>query len=93
MITAIVHIQTDTSLIPETAQELAAFPEVETVYSVTGEWDLIAIVRVAEHEALADVISDRLSKVQGVAETSTNIAFRTYSDADLDQAYDLGLGD
>jgi hypothetical protein len=50
-------------------------------------------VRVREHEALADVIADRISKVKGVRGTKTFIAFRTYSRHDLESAFDLGLDD
>lgn len=93
MITAIVHIDADPGLIPEIAAEVAEIPGVSEVYSVTGEVDLIALVRVKEHEQLADVIADRVSKVSGVLRTQTYIAFRTYSSQDLDTAFDLGLAD
>lgn len=91
MITAIVHIDTDAALIPEVAQQVAELPEVSEVYSVTGEVDLIAVVRVREHEQLADVIADRISKVEGVQHTQTYIAFRTYTRHDLDAAFALGV--
>ena len=90
MITAIVHIDTDASMIPEVAERVAELPEVSEVYSVTGEIDLIAMVRVHEHEHLADVIADAISKVDGVLRTQTYIAFRTYSRHDLDAAFALG---
>ncbi|MBB5831627.1 DNA-binding Lrp family transcriptional regulator [Brachybacterium aquaticum] len=53
--------------------------------------DLIAVVRVKAHEDLAGVIADHLSKVEGVLDTTTNIAFKTYSKRDLDAAFDPGL--
>lgn len=93
MITAIVSIVTDSARIPEVAQEIAELDGVDTVYSVTGQVDLVAIVRVRRHEDLADVIADRVSKVEGVLDTSTNIAFRTYSASDLGAAFDLGSED
>lgn len=93
MITAIVLIDTDPARIPEIAAQVAEIPGVSEVYSVTGEVDLVAMVRVREHERLADVIADRLSKVDGVLRTRTYIAFRAYSEHDLEQAFDLGLGD
>jgi DNA-binding Lrp family transcriptional regulator len=93
MITAIVHIDTDPARIPQIAAEVAEVPGVTEVYSVTGEVDLIAMVRVREHTQLADVIADRLSKVEGILRTQTYIAFRTYSSHDLDEAFDLGLAD
>lgn len=91
MFTAIVMISTDPHRIPEVAQEISELPGISEVYSVTGEWDLIALVRVRRHEDLADVIADRLSKVPGVQETVTQIAFRTYSRHDLEEAFSLGI--
>ncbi|WP_309072262.1 Lrp/AsnC ligand binding domain-containing protein [Arthrobacter sp.] len=91
MVTAFVLIQTDASRIPESAQEISEIDGISEVYSVTGEWDLIAVARVTKHEDLADVIADRLSKVQGVQATTTQIAFRAYSQHDLDAAFALGF--
>lgn len=91
MITAIVSIVVDPSRIPEVAQSVVDIDGVEQVYSVTGDVDLIAVVRVKAHEDLAGVIADHLSKVEGVLDTTTNIAFKTYSKRDLDAAFDLGL--
>ena len=91
MITAIVLVETTVERIPEVAEALAELDGVSEVYSVTGDVDLIAIVRVREHEHLADVIADRLSKVDGVRSTRTYVAFRTYSRHDLDAAFALGF--
>lgn len=66
MVTAFVLIKTDAARIPETAEEISAIEGISEVYSVTGEWDLIAVARVHRHEDLADVIADRLSKVPAV---------------------------
>jgi DNA-binding Lrp family transcriptional regulator len=91
MITAIVLVNADVDKIPEVAQAIADLDGVTEVYSVTGDADLIAMVRVREHEELADVIADRLNKVPGVLSTSTHIAFRAYSSHDLEAAFSLGL--
>ena len=91
MITAIVLISADVNRIPEVAQEIANLPGVTEVYSVAGDADLIAMVRVRQHEQLADVIADRLNKVPGVTGTATHIAFRTYSQHDLEAAFSLGI--
>ncbi|GII98034.1 AsnC-like helix-turn-helix protein [Sediminihabitans luteus] len=93
MLTAIVLIDTDPDRIPEVASEVAAIDGVSEVYSVTGKADLVAMIRVREHHEFADVIADRLSKVRGVVRTETFIAFRAYSDVDLEQAFALGLDD
>ena len=91
MITAIVLIHVEADRIPEVAEAIAALEGVSEVYSVTGDADLIAMVRVRHHEDLADVIADRLSKVGGIRRTETHIAFRTYSRHDLESAFSLGL--
>ncbi len=91
MVTAIVMIKTDVDRIPEVAQEVSALDGVSEAYSVTGEWNLIAIVRVHAHEELAEVIPGHLNKIPGVLSTETHIAFRAYSTHDLEAAFSLGL--
>lgn len=91
MITAIVFIQAAVDRIPEVAEEIAQLKGVSEVYSVTGEIDLIALVRVRAHEEIADVVADRLNKVDGVLATETHVAFRAYSQHDLEAAFALGL--
>lgn len=91
MISAIVLIKAEVARIPEAAQEIAGIAGITEVYSVTGDVDLVAVARVSRHEEFADVIADRLNKVPGVLETTTHIAFRTYSSSDLDAAFALGL--
>jgi DNA-binding Lrp family transcriptional regulator len=93
MITAIVLIKAEIHRIPEVAEIIAQIPAVSEVYSITGDYDLVAIVRVREHDELADVIPGGLNKVEGVAATETHIAFRTYSRHDLDAAFSIGLAD
>jgi DNA-binding Lrp family transcriptional regulator len=91
VITAIVLVHTAADRIPETAQAIADLDGVAEVYSCAGDVDLVAIVRVAEHEQLADVIAGRLSKVEGVRRTDTHIAFRSYSRADTEATFAVGL--
>ncbi len=90
MVTAIVLIKADVARIPETAQAIAQIKEVSEVYSVTGEFDLVAMVRVRGHDELGDVIPGTLNRVPGVTHTETHIAFRTYSRHDLDAAFSIG---
>jgi DNA-binding Lrp family transcriptional regulator len=90
MVTAIVLIRADIQRIPEVAEAIAQMPEVSEVYSVTGGFDLVAIVRVRAHDELADVIPGRLNKVAGVTHTETHVAFRAYSRHDLEAAFSLG---
>lgn len=93
MITAIVLIKADVARIPEVAEAIAELAGVSEVYSVTGEFDLVAMVRVHAHDELADVIPGRLNKVPGVAHTETHVAFRAYSQHDLEAAFSLGFED
>lgn len=93
VITAIVLIKTDVARIPEVAETVAALDGVSEVYSITGEYDLVAMVRVRRHEELAEVIPGRLNKVPGIAQTETHIAFQTYSQHDLEAAFSIGLPD
>ena len=93
MVTAIVLIKAEIQHIPEVAQVIAEIPAVSEVYSVTGDFDLVAIVRVRAHDELADVIPGGLNRVPGVTATQTHIAFRTYSRHDLEAAFSLGLAD
>jgi DNA-binding Lrp family transcriptional regulator len=91
MITAIVLIKAEVSRIPEVAEELVKLDGVSEVYSITGDHDLVAMVRVHRHEELAEVIPGHLNKIDGVVHTDTHIAFRTYSRHDLDAVFSLGL--
>ncbi|MGP9693695.1 Lrp/AsnC family transcriptional regulator [Brachybacterium sp. AOP25-B2-12] len=90
MITAIVSIIVRSDSIPEVARAVAGLDGVQTVYSVTGDVDLVAIVTVRRHDELARVIADAIGKVDGVLDTSTNIAFETYSAQDLGEGFSLG---
>jgi DNA-binding Lrp family transcriptional regulator len=90
VVTAIVLVKTDVARIPETCEAIAQIPQVSEVYSVTGEFDLVAMVRVRTHEELNDVIPGTLNKVAGVTHTETHIAFRTYSRYDLEAAFAIG---
>ncbi len=91
MITAIVMISAAVDSIPEVAERIAALDGVSEVYSVAGDVDLVAMVRVRRHEQLHDVIAGRLNKVEGVIATSTLIAFQAYSRHDLEATFSLGL--
>nr|WP_230416125.1 Lrp/AsnC ligand binding domain-containing protein [Micromonospora tarapacensis] len=82
-----------TDSIPEVAEALADLPGVSEVYSVAGHVDLIAMVRVREFDEIAQVIAGSISKVPGVLDTESHIAFRAYSRHDLEEAFAIGLGD
>ena len=91
MATAIVLIKAETNRIPDLADQIAEMSGIEEVFSVAGRYDLVAIVKVARNEDLADVISDQMRRLEGIVETETMIAFRTYSRKELEAGFELGL--
>ncbi|MFC4051331.1 Lrp/AsnC family transcriptional regulator [Actinomadura syzygii] len=93
MVTAIVFVKADVARIHEVAETIAAVDGVSEVYSITGDHDLMAMVRVRRNEDLNDIIPGRINKIPGIVGTETHIAFRTYSQHDLEQAFALGLPD
>ena len=91
MVTAVVLIQCDIDTIVDAAPAIAEIEGVTEVYSVAGEWDLVAICRVANHEDLARVIPGGVGKVQGVVRTETLIAFQVHSRHDLEAMFAVGF--
>ena len=88
---AVVLIQCEIDAIPEAAQAIADIEGVSEVYSVAGEFDLIAIVRVPNHEDLAQTIPDGIAKVAGLKRTETLISFQVYSRHDLERLFSIGF--
>jgi len=91
MITTIVLIKVDPASITRAARRLAGLDGVTEVYSVSGEWDLVAIVRVSEFDEIARVVTEQFSQIEGLTRTQTLTAFRAYSKGDLEQAWDIGV--
>ncbi len=89
MVAAVVLIRAERDSIPTAARKVAEIDGVAEVYSVSGEWDLVAIVRVDEWEKIADVVTDGIARTPGLERTETLIAFRVYSKEDLDAAYEM----
>lgn len=93
MVTAIVLITTERDRVRETAQEMLKVEGVTEVYSVTGEYDLVAMVRISEFEKLDAIVPGQLAQVPGVERTETLVAFQCYSNYDLDRMWSLGFGE
>ena len=91
MVNAVVLVACEIDGIPEAAQAIAAIEGVSEVYSVAGGYDLVAVVRVPNHDDLARVIPGGLAKVAGVVRTETLIAFQVYSKHDLEAMFSLGF--
>ena len=91
VVTAIVLIEAERSAIAKLGAALADVPGVAEAYSVTGEFDFVAILRVKNHEEIADIVTSRLSQVPGIVKTHTHVAFKVYSKHDLEAMFSVGL--
>lgn len=91
MVTAIILINVEQGHVAEVAEKLIQLPGIAETYSVAGSYDLVAIARVHQHEALADLVALHLQKIPGITSTNTLIAFRAYSQRDLAAMWDIGF--
>ncbi|MFP3901183.1 MAG: Lrp/AsnC family transcriptional regulator [Acidimicrobiia bacterium] len=89
MLTAFVMIHAEPDRIADLGSEIAEVDGVAEVYSVTGDPDLVAVVRVRQHEQLADVVTRRIATLDGIVHTTTMIAFQAYSQHDLESMWGL----
>lgn len=83
MISAVVLIEAEPAAIATLAEQLVEIDRVSEVYSVTGEFDLVVMLRVREHEELAEVVTGKIALLEGIRATHSMVAFRTYRDADF----------
>ncbi len=90
MITAIILIHTAKGRTPEVAQALVDTPGITEAYSVAGEYDLVAMARVQQHEDLSDLVTGRVQQIPGIEATNTLIAFKAFSKRDLEALFDVG---
>jgi DNA-binding Lrp family transcriptional regulator len=90
MTNAVVLIEAERAALSTLGAELADIEGVAEAYSVTGQWDFVAIVRVPDHEQLADVVTGEISSLSGVARTQTMVAFAAYSRHDLEALFSIG---
>ena len=93
MVTALVLIHAEGERVDEVAQKLIEYPGVSEVYSIAGEWDLAAVLRVSRNEEVADLVTHRILRTPGVEETETLIAFKAYSRHDLERIFSIGFGE
>ena len=90
MLSAFVLIDAEPARVASLAAELADVEGVAEVYSVAGECDIVAIVRVRHQDEFADVVTGRIASLEGIVATRTMVAFKAFSVRDLDTLWDLG---
>ena len=91
MVSAVVLLKTHRGLINEVAAQLAELDGISEVFSVGGRYDPVAILRVRDNETMADLVTEHMLKVDGIAESETLLAFRAFSRHDLESMFSLGL--
>lgn len=91
MITALVMLNVEPGRVGSLAGELLEIDGVTEVYSVAGPYDLVAIVRVREHEQLSDLVTERIAARPGIVSSETLVAFRAFAKRDLGQMWDIGI--
>lgn len=91
MLTAVILVKSTREALTSLGPKLADVAGISEVYTVTGEWDFVALVRVREHEELADVVMKRLTRLDGIERTQTMVAFQQFSAHDLESMFGLGL--
>jgi DNA-binding Lrp family transcriptional regulator len=91
MITAFALMSVEPGRVKAIAETLLEIDGVTEVYSVAGPYDLVAVLRVREHEALSDLVTERIANLEGIEQTETLIAFRAFSKRDLGVLWDIGI--
>jgi DNA-binding Lrp family transcriptional regulator len=91
MITAIVMINCEVGKVHSVSQALVDLEGVAEVYSISGEYDILAMVRVKEYDSLAQVVSEEIARVDGITRTNTQMAFRLYSKHNMEKMWASSL--
>ena len=87
---AVVLIRAERSALADLGSRLAELEGVTEAYSVTGEWDFVAILRVRNPEGVAEVVTDRFAALEGIKRTHTLVAFEVFSQHDLEALFSIG---
>jgi DNA-binding Lrp family transcriptional regulator len=90
MIHAFVLIKAEREAMHSLGGKLADVEGVTEAYSITGEWDFVAIIRLRQAEALAELVTGGLSRIRGIRETHTMVAFEVFSEHDLEAMFSIG---
>lgn len=91
MVSSVVLLSIERDRINQVAEELAAMPGISEVFSVAGRYDLVAILRIPDNEALADLVTNKMLQVSGIIDSETLIAFRVFSRHDLESMFAIGF--
>ena len=90
MVSAVILLVVEKSKVNEVAEKLVELPAITEVYSVAGQYDLVAIARVKNNEGIADAVTNKMLKIEGIVRSETLIAFRAFSRHDLERIFSVG---
>ncbi len=91
MVTSIILINTERTKINEVAEQLAEIKGISEVYSVSGNYDLIAIARVPSNDDLANLVTEKLLSIDSILKSETMLAFKAFSRHDLEAMFEIGM--
>lgn len=91
MVTSIILMNVERKEINQVAEQLADMEGITEVYSVSGKYDLIAIVRVKTNDTLADLVTKGILQIEAITKTETMLAFKAYSKHDLEAMFNVGM--
>ena len=91
MVTAIVLLTVERDKINSVAEQIAEMKGISEVYSVGGRFDLVAVIRAAHNDQLAELVTGQMLKVDGIKTSETLIAFKMYSQHDLERMFSIGF--
>ncbi|MGW8195392.1 MAG: Lrp/AsnC family transcriptional regulator [Desulforhopalus sp.] len=91
MVTSIILMNVERLHIVEVAEQLKEMPGISEVYSVSGNYDLVAVVRVATNDDLANLVTNKMHAIGAILKTETMLAFKTYSRHDLEAMFSVGM--
>ena len=91
MVTSIILIHAERTRINEVAERLAEMDGISEVYSVSGNYDLIAIARLPANDDLADLVTRKMLTIGGILKSQTMLAFKAFSRHDLEAMFAIGM--
>jgi DNA-binding Lrp family transcriptional regulator len=89
MVTFIILLNVKSNRITAIAEHLAEMPEISEVYSVTGNYDLVVIVRTRSNDDVAELVTNKLAPIEGIEQTDTMLAFKAFSKHDLESMFSI----
>jgi DNA-binding Lrp family transcriptional regulator len=92
MVSAIVLLNVARGMVNDVGTQLAELKGVSEVFSVGGRFDLVAIIRVKDNDAMAELVTEKMLNLEGITNSVTLIAFRVFSEHDLATMFSIGLG-